>query len=138
MTVRFAHLRPADWWSRRWGRTPPLSAFGTGWSSDRGGIGRRGRRGTCTGLGVLYAARTAVASADGTTPRCWDRLGVRGVFSSSLTRRPPGFCGSRWTDSRGHVVRTAKPLVQPIVNGYINDHVESVGRATLLSAVPSD
>ncbi|WP_049914450.1 MFS transporter [Haloterrigena salina] len=32
-------------------------------------------------------------------------------------------------------MRAATPLVQPITNGYINDHVEGIGRATVLSAV---
>ncbi|SDW43783.1 Major Facilitator Superfamily protein [Haloarcula vallismortis] len=92
------------------------------------------------GLGVLYAAMTAVSSAGGYyAGAIEERLGVRKavIVVPALTAvvlvvplwialvALPAFA----------TMRTAKPLVQPIANGYISDHVEMAGRATLLSAV---
>jgi predicted MFS family arabinose efflux permease len=59
------------------------------------------------GLGVLYAALSVVSSVGGyyAGPLA-DRLGVRGTLL----------------------------VVPPVVGGYLNDHVEGVGRATTLSA----
>jgi len=92
------------------------------------------------GLGVLYAALTAVASAGGYyAGAVEDRLGVRRAVVVVPALTAVALVGPLWLAlvvlPTFTTMRTAKPLVQPIVNGYINDHVESVGRATLLSAV---
>lgn len=92
------------------------------------------------GLGLLYAVLTAVSSVGGYYAGAVEaRFGVRRtvllvptvtavilvVPTQLAVLALPMFA----------VMRTSVPLVQPIANGYINDHVEEVGRATLLSAV---
>jgi MFS family permease len=91
------------------------------------------------GLGVLYAALSVVSSVGGyyAGPLA-DRLGVRGT----LLVVPPvvgvavvlpawvGLLALPAFVSMGVGV----PLVRPVVGGYLNDHVEGVGRATTLSA----
>ena len=92
------------------------------------------------GLGVLYAALTAVSSAGGYYAGAIEaRLGVRKAVVVVPALTAVVLVVPLWIALVAlptfATIRTAKPLVQPIANGYINDHVEAVGRATLLSAV---
>ncbi|WP_336358367.1 MFS transporter [Haloarcula sp. CGMCC 1.6347] len=92
------------------------------------------------GLGVLYAALTAVSSAGGYYAGAIEaRLGVRKAVIVVPALTAVALVVPLWIALVAlptfATIRTAKPLVQPIANGYINDHVEAVGRATLLSAV---
>ena len=92
------------------------------------------------GLGVMYAALTAVSSAGGYyASAVEDRLGIR----QAVLLVPAVTAVALLVPLRVALLalptfammQTAVPLVEPIANGYINDHVEGVGRATLLSAV---
>lgn len=92
------------------------------------------------GLGVLYAALTALASVGGYyAGAIEDRLGVRRAVVVVPVLTAVALVVPLWLALVAlpafASMRTAKPLIQPIANGYINDHVEAVGRATLLSAV---
>lgn len=103
---------------------------------------RSGEAGTALalGLGIMYAALTAVASAGGYyAGTIEDRIGVRKAVLVVPTVMAVALVVPLWVALFAlptfAAMRTAKPLVQPIANGYINDHVGEVGRATLLSAV---
>jgi MFS family permease len=92
------------------------------------------------GLGVLYAVLTAVSSAGGYyAGAIEDRLGVRHaivaatVLTAVVLLLPAA--AALLAIPAIAAIRTGRPLLQPIANGYINDHAEEVGRATLLSAV---
>ncbi|WP_049888234.1 MFS transporter [Natrinema sp. J7-2] len=92
------------------------------------------------GLGVMYASLTAVASAGGYYAGVIeDRIGVRKAMLAVPTVMAVALVVPLWVALFAlpafAAMRTAKPLVQPIANGYINDHAEEIGRATLLSAV---
>lgn len=90
-------------------------------------------------MGVLYAAFTAVSAVTSYyAGPIKERFGVRGtmlvvpilvgVFLLAPLLWPllafPAF----------FVLRGSSTLLQPIVSGFVNDHTESVGRATVLSA----
>lgn len=91
------------------------------------------------GLGVLYAALAAASSIGGYYAGAVEaRLGVRravllvpAVTAAALVV-PLGV--ALLAVPTFAAMRTGTPLVQPIFNGYLNDHVEGAGRATLLSA----
>ena len=92
------------------------------------------------GLGVMYAALTAVSSAGGYyAGAVEDRIGVCKAVLLVPTVTAVALVVPLWIALLAlptfAAMRTAMPLIQPISNGYINDHVEGVGRATLLSAV---
>lgn len=92
------------------------------------------------GLGVLYASLTAVASAGGYYAGVIeDRLGIRKAVLAVPVIVAVALVVPLWVALFAlpafAAMRTAKPLVQPIANGYINDHAGDIGRATLLSAV---
>ncbi|NLV13696.1 MFS transporter [Haloarcula argentinensis] len=92
------------------------------------------------GLGVLYAVLTAVSSAGGYyAGTIEDRLGVHRAVVVVPVLTAVALVVPLWIALVAlpafASMRTAKPLVQPIANGYINDHAEAVGRATLLSSV---
>ncbi len=92
------------------------------------------------GLGVLYAGLSALSSAGGYYAGAVENylgVGRAVVLAPAITALAlvipawipivalPAFVATR----------TSMPLVEPIANGYVNDHVEDVGRATLLSAL---
>jgi MFS family permease len=93
-----------------------------------------------SGLGVLYALLTAVSSVGGYyAGAVEDRLGVRravllvpGVTVVACIL--PVWVGLAALPAFA-AMRTASPVLQPITNGYVNDHVSGVGRATVLSVV---
>lgn len=92
------------------------------------------------GLGVMYAALTVVSSSGGYyAGTVEDRIGVRKAVLVVPAVTAVALVVPLWVALLAlptfAAMRTAMPLVQPIANGYINDHVEDVGRATLLSAV---
>ena len=96
--------------------------------------------GLALGLGVMYAALTVVASSGGYyAGTIENRIGVRKALLIVPIVMAVAFLMPLWVALLAlptfAAMRTAKPLVQPIANGYINDHVEEVGRATLLSVV---
>ncbi len=91
------------------------------------------------GLGAMYASLTAVSSVAATTPaqlRTASASAVPWLSYRALTAI--ALIAPLWVALALPTfasMRTAMPLVQPIANGYINDHIDGVGRATLLSAV---
>lgn len=92
------------------------------------------------GLGVMYAALAAVSSAGGYyAGAVEDRLGVRRAVLLVPALAAVALVVPLWVPLLAlptfAAMRTATPLLQPIANGYVNDHVAGVGRATLLSAV---
>lgn len=120
-------------------------AGGVGVQIPAGGAAAAARSGEAgatlaLGLGVLYAALTAVSSAGGYYAGALeDRLGVR----RAVLLVPAATAVALVVPLRVALVavptfaamRTATPLVEPIATGYVNDHVEDVGRVTVLSAV---
>lgn len=92
------------------------------------------------GLGVLYAGLTTVASVGGYyAGAIKHRLGVRWSVLLTTIATAVAFVIPLWIGLFAlpafTAMRTARPLVEPIANGYINDHTETIGRATLLSMV---
>ncbi|QIB75607.1 MFS transporter [Halogeometricum borinquense] len=92
------------------------------------------------GLGAMYASLTAVSSVGGYyASAVEDRLGIRRAVLLVPTITAIALIAPLWVALLAlptfASMRTAMPLVQPIANGYINDHIDGVGRATLLSAV---
>lgn len=92
------------------------------------------------GLGVLSAVLTAVASFGGYyAGRIEDWLGVRRavLLASTITAAvllvPPWI--GLFALPTFAAMSSGRPLIEPIANGYINDHSQAVGRATLLSVV---
>jgi MFS family permease len=92
------------------------------------------------GLGVLYAALSAVSSVGGYyAGAIEDRLGVRGtllavtVVASVLLVLPLGV--ALLALPAFAAVRTGPAVFTPVAHGYVNDAVDSAGRATTLSAV---
>lgn len=92
------------------------------------------------GLGALYAVFTLIASVGGYHAGTVEaRLGVRHAILLVPAVLAVVLVLPLWVPLLAlptfASLRTARPLVTPIANGYINDHVDDVGRATLLSAV---
>lgn len=92
------------------------------------------------GLGVMYAALTAVSSVGGYyAGAVEDCVGVRRAVLVVPAVTAVALVVPLWVALLAlptfATMRSAIPLVQPITNGYINDHADEVGRATLLSAV---
>lgn len=88
----------------------------------------------------MYATLTAVSSLGGYyAGTVEDRIGVRKAVLVVPAVTAVALVVPLWVALLAlptfTAMRTAMPLVQPITNGYINDHAEEVGRATLLSAV---
>ena len=91
-------------------------------------------------LGVLYASFTVVSAI--ASDRASDleaALGVRGAllivpFVAAAAYVVPAFVAVA-AFPMFFVMRGTRSLLGPIVNQYLNDHIESVGRATVLSAV---
>jgi MFS family permease len=124
--------------------TAPYAA-GLGITMPPGGAvaaARSGRAGAALalGLGVLYAALTAVSSVGGYyAGAVEDRLGVRRSMLLVPIVTAVALVVPLWVALVAiptfAAMRTATPLVRPIATGYVNDHVGEVGRATLLSSV---
>ncbi|MEZ3145689.1 MFS transporter [Halobaculum sp. MBLA0143] len=93
-----------------------------------------------TGLGVFYAAVKLVSAASSTLAgQAEDLLGRRGVLFGlapvyglvyGLAALVPAAIVPALFVSRG-----ATSLTRPVRNGYLNDRIEDVGRATVLSGV---
>lgn len=92
------------------------------------------------GLGVLSAVLTAVASFGGYyAGRIEDWLGVRRAVLLASTITAAALLVPPWIGLFALptfvAMSSGRPLIEPIANGYINDHSQAVGRATLLSVV---
>lgn len=92
------------------------------------------------GLGVLYGVLSLVASVGGYYAGAVEnRLGVRRTVILVPIVTAIALVVPAWLPlfvlPTFAAMRTATPLLQPIANGYINEHVTDVGRATLLSVV---
>lgn len=105
-------------------------------------VARSGQAGTALalGLGVTYAVVTVISSVGGYyAGTIEDRLGVRRAVVLVSLVAALALVVPLWLPlliiPTFTLMRTAGPVIQPIANGYINDHVEEGGRATLLSAV---
>ncbi|MFC5970824.1 MFS transporter [Halomarina salina] len=91
------------------------------------------------GLGVLYAALSVVSSVGGyyAGPLA-DRLGVRGTLLVVPMVVGVAVLVPAWLSLLALpafvVMGVGVPLVRPVANGYLNDRVAGVGRATTLSA----
>lgn len=91
------------------------------------------------GLGVLYAGLSVVASVGGYyAGAVEERLGVRRTVLlvpavTGVALVLPLEVGLLALPAFA-VAKTSLPLLQPVANGYVNDHVEGAGRATTLSA----
>lgn len=90
-------------------------------------------------IGTLYAGFTAVSAVasyfagdveDALTTR-WAVVGITGITAALLV--VPAFLPVVALPTF-FAMKSANTLVRPIVSGYLNDHAESVGRASLLSA----
>ncbi|MEZ3145594.1 MFS transporter [Halobaculum sp. MBLA0143] len=90
-------------------------------------------------IGTLYAGFTAVSAVasyfagdveDALTTR-WAVVGITGITAALLV--VPAFLPVVALPAF-FAMKSANTLVRPIVSGYLNDHAESVGRASLLSA----
>lgn len=91
------------------------------------------------GLGVMYAGLSAVSALGGYYAGAIEnRLGVRRAVLLVPAVAAVALLIPVWVALMAIptfvAMRTSTPLLRPIANGYINDHVSGVGRATLLSA----
>jgi MFS family permease len=122
---------------------PYASGFGVEVSAaDAMAAARRGEAGggIALGLGVLYAALAAVSSMGGYYAGALEaRLGVRRAVVLVPAATAVAFVLPLGVALLAlptfAAMRTGRPLIEPIATGFINDHVGSVGRATVLSAV---
>lgn len=92
------------------------------------------------GLGVLYAGLKMVSSVGGYyAGRIEDWLGVRRAVLLASTITAAALLVPPWIGLFALptfvAMSSGRPLIEPIANGYINDHSQAVGRATLLSVV---
>jgi MFS family permease len=92
------------------------------------------------GLGVLYAALKLVsAGAAATVGRLQARLGVRGVLLGTLPVVAATYgallVAPVLVVPMVFVYRSARTVVRPVRNQYLNDRLADVGRATTLSGV---
>ncbi|WP_158058985.1 MFS transporter [Halorussus halophilus] len=91
-------------------------------------------------LGVLYASFTVVSAiASDRASNLEAALGVRGALLVVPLVTAVAFVAPAFVAVAAFpmffVMRGARSVVRPIAGQYLNDHVESVGRATVLSAV---
>ncbi|RRJ31810.1 MFS transporter [Halocatena pleomorpha] len=92
------------------------------------------------GVGVLSAALTAVAALGGYyAGRIENRFGVRRAVVGVSMITAAMLVVPLWVGVVAlptfAAMRTSMPILKPIANGYINDHTQTVGRATTLSVV---
>ncbi|UPM44420.1 MFS transporter [Halocatena salina] len=120
---------------------PTVAAFGVQLPVDSG-MARAGEAGPALafGLGVLYAGLRMVSSVGSYyAGRIEDRLGVRRAVLLASTIPTAALLVPPWIGLFAlptfAAMSSGRPLVEPIANGYINDHSQAVGRATLLSVV---
>lgn len=103
---------------------------------------RSGEAGTglALGLGILYGVFSLVAAVGGYYAGAIEaRIGVRQAVLLVPLVTAIALVVPAWLPlfvlPTFAAMRTATPILQPIANGYINDHATTVGRATLLSVV---
>lgn len=90
-------------------------------------------------LGVMYAAFTVVSAiASDYASNARNLLGLRGVvlavpLATGFFMLVPSFLPILVIPTF-FVMQSAKSMMRPITNGYINDNADSFGRATVLSA----